>query len=62
MEFPCMPQAEGQGGNKHPQLIFFPKPVATIKLAQQPVLPHSRQATHRTQLPSTWPKSSTNIS
>lgn len=62
MEFPCTPQAEGQGGDNHPQLIFFPKPVATIKLAQQPVLPHSRQATHWTQLPSIWPKSSTDIS
>lgn len=62
MEFPCTPQAEGQGGDNHHQLIFFPKPVATIKLAQQPVLPHSRQATHWTQLPSIWPKSSTDIS
>lgn len=38
MEFPCVPQAEGQGGDNHPQLVFFPKPVATIKLAQKPVL------------------------
>ena len=45
MEFPCMSQAEGRGGENYPQRIFFTKPVATHKLAQQPV-PAPLQAGH----------------